>query len=622
MRECLPRHVCVIPEHAGTLTDAFAAVRLRRPAVLWLDDLERYLGPGGLTRANIVELLDTAQIVVLATMRAHERDDLSARHDPNRERGDLQVARASRDVLSLASEIRLERRWSPKELASAGNMSSDPRIAHALASAEKYGLAELMAAGPQLLGELRDAWSVSSRDYPSGRAFGDPRGAALVAAAVDVRLAGYHKPVPLTVLRDLHEVYLAANGGAALRAGSWENALAWATQPLYATSSLLEPAENESYLAFDYLVDSAARNPATPPIPNETWTTLIENVELDDAVEVAWQASFAGWIAHPLRVFDRALTSEQYVLAAEMARCVGNAGQERQAVALLELTIERAKQSGTTSPEDVLAMRDDLAWELGEKVGGQGDPKRALKIAREVAADSATLLGPAHPQTFGSQLTLARQLGATSASADALALAREVSARAADALGADHRIVDSARFEVAARTRHVEGDEAAARLFGNLPQDLSARCPANLSLQIDCAWNLGGCLLATGNAYAALPVLEAAMNDSRKVYGEMHARTLTKKMTYLDAVAATTGPSTAIELGRQLVDDSSRALGDDHLTTLQTRRRTASWTAEVGDAAAAVQMFTELQCDAEQALPENHWLIVGIRTELANLGDS
>jgi hypothetical protein len=96
MRACLPRHVCVKPETSDALPAAIAVARQKRPSVLWLDDLERYLGIGGLTRTDLVELVEVGRIVVLATMRSHERDDLSARHDPVRAASDRQVARAGR----------------------------------------------------------------------------------------------------------------------------------------------------------------------------------------------------------------------------------------------------------------------------------------------------------------------------------------------------------------------------------------------------------------------------------------------------------------------------------------------------------------------------------------------
>lgn len=97
-----------------------------------------------------------------------------------------------------------------------------------------------------------------------------------MSVAVDIRRAGYHRPVPIGILQVLHEEYLRDRGGAALRPDTWENALAWATQPLHATSSLLVPVGEDRHLAFDYLVDAAASDPDTPPIPDATWQALID----------------------------------------------------------------------------------------------------------------------------------------------------------------------------------------------------------------------------------------------------------------------------------------------------------------------------------------------------------
>jgi hypothetical protein len=344
MRACLPRHVCVKPDKPDALPAAIATARQKRPSVLWLDDLERYLGIGGLTQTDLADLVEGGRTVVLATMRSYERGDLSARHDPQRASSDRQMARAGREVLSAVdTEIWLRRMWSDRELARARAVKHDVRIAQALNSADKHGLAEVMAAGPQLLADWQDAWSAVSRTPVPGQTYGEARGAALVTAAVDVRRAGYHQPVPIGILQVLHEEYLRDRGGAALRPGSWDNALAWATQPLHATSSLLEPAGDDHYLAFDYLVEATAWDSDIPPVPDVTWQALIEHAEPADVVEVAWQASFAGHVTHVRRAFDRALAAGQYVAAAQLAVCLADAGQHSKAVELLELAIERAE---------------------------------------------------------------------------------------------------------------------------------------------------------------------------------------------------------------------------------------------------------------------------------------
>ncbi|MGI5238246.1 hypothetical protein [Dactylosporangium sp. CA-139066] len=54
-------------------------------------------------------------------------------------------------------------RWSDRELERAGRLAHDIRIAHALRSADTHGLAEVMAAGPQLLTDWQDAFSAGPR---------------------------------------------------------------------------------------------------------------------------------------------------------------------------------------------------------------------------------------------------------------------------------------------------------------------------------------------------------------------------------------------------------------------------------------------------------------------------
>jgi hypothetical protein len=86
--------------------------------VLWLDDLERYLGVGGLTWTDLADL----NTVVLATMRTQERERLSHRHDATRDQLDRGLARAGRELLdAMTTELHLDRMWSGHELAAAAH---------------------------------------------------------------------------------------------------------------------------------------------------------------------------------------------------------------------------------------------------------------------------------------------------------------------------------------------------------------------------------------------------------------------------------------------------------------------------------------------------------------------
>ena len=123
----------------------------------------------------------------------------------------------------MARTIRLDRRWSPAEWQRAEAYRNDVRIARALRASGRFGIAESLAAGPELADEWRNGWTPGTH----------PRAAALVSAAVDIRRAGVHGPVPASVLVDLHTPYLDERGGLDLRPESIDEALAWASQPMH-----------------------------------------------------------------------------------------------------------------------------------------------------------------------------------------------------------------------------------------------------------------------------------------------------------------------------------------------------------------------------------------------------
>jgi hypothetical protein len=420
--------------------------------------------------------------------------------------------------------------------------------------------------------------------------------------------------VPLGLLQDLHESYLRAAGGAVLRPEPWEDALQWATQPLHATSSLLEPSEDDGFLAFDYLVDAAMRDPATPPVPEVTWTVLVDRVDPADLVSVAWEASFAGHIDHVRRALDRTVAQREYLPAAALAVCLGDSGWETEAARRLEQIIAQATESGTVAPRDLLQMRDALAWCIGEKVGGHGDPQRSLDIIRDVVADSAALLGEDHPDTLVARIGLARQLGATGAASQALELAADVATRATRTLGPEHDVTLSARFELAIWTRTVQGAHSGAEHFRRLLAYLQTLDPPPSLAIIETLWNLGGALLEDNDPTAALAYLDAAVKESSDAYGHDHSTTMAIRLTHLEAVGEVGQPAKAAELAAELADDCARRLSPAHLSALQARHARAKWTARAGNPASAVTQYTVLNADILHLLDENHWLAQEVRT--------
>ncbi|WP_426507346.1 hypothetical protein ACPPVO_54195 [Dactylosporangium sp. McL0621] len=569
LRQALPHWRCVDPAGPDGLAAALTAVWRERPSVLWLDDLERYLGPGGLTAATLAELLGPAgDVVVLATIRAHEREALSQRYDLDRLAGERLAARTGRDVLAaVTDEIRLDREWSDDELARAARVRYDPRISQALDGADRHGVAEQLAAGPRLLEALRDAWAVGPHT----------RAAALVTAAIDVRRTGYHRPFPLGRLQELHERYLQDRGGAALRPGPWQQAVQWATQPLYGASSLLEPAAGGGYLAFDYLVDAAENDPGTTAVPEFTWLAVLDHAEPDDLVDVVWQASIAGLpeVAGP--AFDRALSAKAYLAAAGIAHALGEAGRDDDAVAGLEAVVAAARQDAAISPQDLLSMQWVLAWHLGEKIGGRGQPARAQQVLRAAIRDAEASLGAEHVGLLRARQLLARQVGALGDPDAALALATDATARLRTQVGPHDRDLLSARFEVAIWTRRVHGAAAGAAAFEQLAAEGETIDPTPWGLLADCYWNLADCRLDTDEPAAARDAAQRAVAAAVKTAGLAHAWTLPLRVTLVDAVGAAGDAGHAGELAAELLADALAVVGPTHPDTQDARAATERW---------------------------------------------
>jgi hypothetical protein len=159
MRMALSDFVVLRPAPADPMQFLAAAARRHRRCVIWLDELDLYLGGGGLTAARLATLLsdrEPRRVVILATMRVREYDRYSAR---NRDAAAAEMWRAGRDVLLRAgTPVELARRWSPAEVARAGAAAGDPRILAGIRQADRFGVAEVLAAGPELVEQWRTGW--------------------------------------------------------------------------------------------------------------------------------------------------------------------------------------------------------------------------------------------------------------------------------------------------------------------------------------------------------------------------------------------------------------------------------------------------------------------------------
>jgi hypothetical protein len=512
--------------------------------------------------------------------------------------------------LALAHEVRVERQWSTAELERASDID-DGRIRRALEHAGEFGVAQYLTAAPDLF----KLWQDNRGSAPEGQ----PRGVALVAAAVDTRRAGYHRGIALDVLRKLHEFYLGENK-AHIRLEAWDEALRWATRPLYSTSSLLMPDGEDKYIAFDYLGDAIDAGPVRE-LPSGVWDELISFVPAEDIMEIAWSAFYRNRPLIAEMALQKAFSAGHYEAALDFAYMMGQATERvDDVVAWLDRAIKRTG-GASIPPEQVLELRDQMAWWVGARWAGSGDPARARQLAQGVVDDSTRLLGQEHPQTLTSRLTLARQVGELGDHDTALAIATDVAgiaARADDDLG----IRSAARFEVAVWTRSAGDPCAAVALWQDLvAESVGAQDPdiidsiLNIAATVDglgdpeldnqvlgwlaelfdqlsgrearadlyielgwiLAWWVGGRDEGEGDHAAARDIAQHVIDTGTEAFGPNNPHVLNARRILANQLGRLGDGERALAISREIAETSTRIYGPAHRVTIAAKEEVHRW---------------------------------------------
>jgi transcriptional regulator with XRE-family HTH domain len=183
VRASLPSWWLVQPDSADEIRELVDAVAGDARLVVWLDELQRFLGgERGLNAATVRHLLrGPGRVLLVGTLwpvyhSAYVARPTGTEADPYpTERAVLELAR----VLRLGDFSDAERRRAA-ELA-----ADDPRIRRALNTAD-HGFTQTMAAGPQLIARWQSA---------------DPYAKAFINAALDAARLGMWHPLPAALLR-------------------------------------------------------------------------------------------------------------------------------------------------------------------------------------------------------------------------------------------------------------------------------------------------------------------------------------------------------------------------------------------------------------------------------------
>jgi hypothetical protein len=315
--------------------------------VVWLDDLQRYLGSEqGLTGPVVRALLNAPHpAVIIGTLWP----DLYTAYTTPPVPGGTDLYAREREVLSLAAVIRIAPEFSPAEQNRARAAAvRDPRLQVALGSAG-YGLTQTLAAAPQLVARWDDAKTAS------------PYAWAVLTAALDVARLGAHTPLSSGLLRAAAQGYCTSQQQAEALENWFEQALTYATRKLHGAVAALSPAgagmgQVVGYMAADYLIQHASRERRYAVVPASTWDAVLSHIR--DPTDTA-------------RLADSARGRLLYGYAIPLYRYAADAGNRSAALRLASLLSKRGDVDGLRARADTGDV--DAARLLAELLAERGD---------------------------------------------------------------------------------------------------------------------------------------------------------------------------------------------------------------------------------------------------------
>lgn len=361
-----PQHPLIIPSDRDALARLF---RLEpplewspAPAVVWLDDLDRFLGPGGLTVSVLNSLShERGRVKLLATLTAKRHEE---------------YFRSSSDV---DKDIQLLlRRFREVRLVSELNPSETQRALALYPGEDKQKLARGLGEHFVAARELRNK-------YDTGRAT-CAQGHALVRVAIDWRRAGLTRPIPESALRKLTARYIHILGlpDVDLTEDSFQEGLKWARAPLGLRTALLSKVGDDGaekhFEAFDYLVDHLDRTGVE--LPEEAWTLILGFASAQEALAVGVSAYRRQNLGMLRKALEQAIQSNEPDVVLRAVYVLGAIHQEAGLLSEAESAFRQTLSS---------AEGDIAAWSrvsLGHILQFRGETEEAERLYREAMASS------------------------------------------------------------------------------------------------------------------------------------------------------------------------------------------------------------------------------------------
>ena len=412
----------VVPMTDGGLARLAAAEIGWADTVVWLDDLDKYLGRG-LDLASVGRVLgEERTVVVVATMRAAQ---LQARQSG--------LADPAWDFLTNAeqvNEVHLDAFLSDTERRDAATMFSDQALLRALD--EGVGLGEWLVAGPELMKRL-------NRERGPKRAFVD-----LVVAwnrtGLDQPLAEEDAQRFWNDTLDSGRETRSGETRAQERARLFDEASKWACErfidPDYDQALVISV--DAGYLAHDYVVDQIMRSPQPTAVPDALWDHALQiasDCPPDSQPERLWSVGIAAYneaaFRHALNAMEPLAQKDVPAALLNTGAVLGRLGRADEAIRVFDEVAARYGDAPEPTRRELVAMA--LVNEA-VMLGRRGRAEDAIAVYDEVEARFGDAAESALRERVAAALVnKAVMLGGLGRVDEAIAVYDEVEARFADA---------------------------------------------------------------------------------------------------------------------------------------------------------------------------------------------
>jgi TPR repeat protein len=357
VKRLYPDRPILVPEPPAGLADLDRENLIPRGHVIWLDDLDRFLGGGGLTAGAVDRL--AGDNAVIATLRAKEWD----RYQPTDE-----LRPAQWDVLTSFEKVTLDRERDQPSTEHLERAIPDPKTRERI---RRFGIGEYVGAAQH----IRDQLELGAQTNPIGH--------ALVLAAADWWYAGITRPVPAELLPKLAATRLPPRRrGELAEPDACAGALRWATREVNPTVSLLQPREG-AFTVYDLALDHLANGHT---VPEDAWHLIIDAADdRTELLEVGFQAMARyGRPDIAERAWRRAADAGDVRAATNMAVVLVRQGKSADALTWARNAADAGEPRAVATVGALLHHRGELAeaevWHRRAAEAGQANAMRHLAM--------------------------------------------------------------------------------------------------------------------------------------------------------------------------------------------------------------------------------------------------